>query len=384
MKKKIIIGIVIMLIIIVSILFSIFKFNVYNPISSFSAIIQILFSDIEYTVVQNTPNKVIFAKPQIEIFEKYMKDNGYECVKEEKMGAIHVYRNNTHKVKIHFSMNQHYSKWVWEDSSEIDKISDVITSENYGDYINYPIDLNSDGDTTNDWKIFYNDGENVFIISSSVCSNSYIPDDMGIEKRGEYNIYWHREIDKYYTGSLNIDYDVGKKFMFNWLDKYYDFSNRPMKAVANLLDTKVWKFFIDENYAEMAIGSPTLEMFAASWNSKGYGPIEILEINIDGYDISIDGNDEIIDFKMNEIGCNDTLYFPVLDEEKSEECLAYVLASHAMTNNSGGDIYEIGIAGRPMLCSSIYYDQFHSFRPVVCLKSELEIEKMENDIWYIK
>lgn len=113
MKKKLLIFIIIILAIIL-VLFSFFKFNVYNPISAFSGIIKILFSEVEYVVVQEKPAKVIFAKPDIAIFEKYMEDNGYKCLEEDRMGSIYVYKNDTHEVTIQFSMNQYYSKWIWK------------------------------------------------------------------------------------------------------------------------------------------------------------------------------------------------------------------------------------------------------------------------------
>lgn len=268
-------------------------------------------------------------------------------------------------------------KKLTENVIETNTLSKKITPENYGDYIKYPIDLNSDGDTTNDWKIFYNDGENVFIIASDICKNSYIPDNVGIEKNGDYNIYWNENVDEFYTGSLSIDYDIGTKFMFSWLDKWNDYSSRPMRAVASLLDNRIWNCFIDENYADMAIGSPTLEMFVASWNSKGYGSVEIEKMEIGGYDVCVDGQEYGIDFKFENEGREDTLYFPEKYEEYGEQYKGYILATHYLGGNSV-NLYDIGYCS---VAYTFYYDPFICFRPVVCLKTDINASRDNNGVW---
>ncbi len=62
-RKGIIIIVVIGVVILLSAtIFSIAKFNVWNPFSSCFGMLEILFTDKEYTVVQNIPNRVIFSK----------------------------------------------------------------------------------------------------------------------------------------------------------------------------------------------------------------------------------------------------------------------------------------------------------------------------------
>ena len=54
-----------------------------------------------------------------------------------------------------------------------------ISASNYGDKINYS------ANGIDDWKIFYNDGENVFIITSSLIPNSKVPDGTGINRNAK-------------------------------------------------------------------------------------------------------------------------------------------------------------------------------------------------------
>lgn len=71
-------------------------------------------------------------------------------------------------------------------------LAEGINATNYGDYINYKVDLNDDGDTTNDWRIFYDDGENVFIIAADYLPNTKLPSetDMGTYTNYPYSAYW--------------------------------------------------------------------------------------------------------------------------------------------------------------------------------------------------
>lgn len=78
--------------------------------------IQILYSEKEYNIVQKYPNKVIFAKPEKAIYalDKYMNSRGFKNLEDEQMGSIIVYSNGSSKERVKFSVNSYYSKWVWQ------------------------------------------------------------------------------------------------------------------------------------------------------------------------------------------------------------------------------------------------------------------------------
>lgn len=101
-------------------IFSIAKFNVWNPFSSCFGMLEILFTDKEYTVVQNIPNRVIFSKTgdtsdktSGQYLDEYMESRGFYFVPEEQMGGMLVYSNGIEKEHILFSANKYYSKWEW-------------------------------------------------------------------------------------------------------------------------------------------------------------------------------------------------------------------------------------------------------------------------------
>ena len=117
-KVKLIIAIsIIVLIVIGSIIFSFNKFSTFNSMSSFSGVINILFTNTEYDVIQRNPYKVIIAKPNTELrtanelLDDYMKERGFK--KSDRYGSMIIYSNGIDYEKIHFSVNAYYSVWEW-------------------------------------------------------------------------------------------------------------------------------------------------------------------------------------------------------------------------------------------------------------------------------
>ena len=102
-------------------IFSILKFSVWNPFSSCFGMLEILFTDKEYTIVQNKPNRVAFSKTADtsnksggQFLNEYMENRGFYYVPEEQMGGMLVYSNGSEKEYILYSTNKYYSKWKWQ------------------------------------------------------------------------------------------------------------------------------------------------------------------------------------------------------------------------------------------------------------------------------
>lgn len=122
MKNKKVIAIVVSMIALISVaaIISVMEFGVINPFSSCFGMLEILFTDKEYTVVQNYPNKVIFSKTgetlsksADKMLDEYMQSRGFTEIPEEQMGGVLVYSNGIEKEHISFSGNKYYSKWIW-------------------------------------------------------------------------------------------------------------------------------------------------------------------------------------------------------------------------------------------------------------------------------
>ena len=152
-----------------------------------------------------------------------------------------------------------------------EKLSKNITGNNYGEYVEYNIDLNENGILTDDWRIFYNNGKNVFLIAADYLDNDKLPEEVKMtadKEFSKYSIYWSdNNLNEVENGSVKED--IANKFMFNYIfEQPNSTDNLNMKAVSILLDTNVWDDFANGIEGAEAIGGPTLELFIASWNEK--------------------------------------------------------------------------------------------------------------------
>lgn len=100
----------------ISILVSMRKFGVTNPISVISSLYQIHFTDTEYVEIQEHP-KVILAKPASadDLLIDYMEMHGYFENEEGRLGSIIEFTQADHKEYVDFSVNGFYSLWKWRE-----------------------------------------------------------------------------------------------------------------------------------------------------------------------------------------------------------------------------------------------------------------------------
>lgn len=247
-------------------------------------------------------------------------------------------------------------------------LANIITPEDYGDSVDYS------ANGINDWKIFYNNGKNIFLITSDYLINTKVPSELGIKIEGIYKIAWNELI---YEGSQSINQKIYNKYM---LKKFIN-NKYSMKAVASLMDAEKWKSFVDNNLAESAIGSPTIEMFCASWNQKGYEKLCCNNYDNAGYFIGGNDTPNTIQYDISSnVGYSDTLYFPYQDLTQ-DECWGYLLSSPCATDN--GTVMRISKTG--IIANRHYSVVAESLRPVVCLKSTvIGTKNVGTGIWNIE
>ena len=139
---------------------------------------------------------------------------------------------------------------------EVIGISSKVTPENYGDKVE-----NYSANGIDDWRIFYNDGFHVYLIATDYLLANKIPSTVGMNIQNEFRTCWNNFLVTDVSNSKS-------NFLFSELSKISN-SNNNYKAVASLLDTTKWTQFKDSSgFAEDVIGSPTIEMWIASWNAK--------------------------------------------------------------------------------------------------------------------
>ena len=266
------------------------------------------------------------------------------------------------------------------------KLADVITPDNYGDVIEY------EANGVKDWKIFFNDGNNVFIITSKYIPDTCMPENSKMISKNTYNITWepvygapspgfegHAPIVNNITENSKI-LERAEKFKLEWIQKNVDNNLNKAIVVKDLLNSEVWNVFAEGLEGAEAIGTPTLELLSASWKQKGYKEI-VYKCNEEGYYIG-EGGSWIGLTAGNEY--QDPLYFPyqlnhsVEDKEwvNSTGCGAYWLAAASTTDNHG----LLCVSGEGGMFPDWYSAFYLGLRPVVCLPNNA-IAKNENGIW---
>ena len=196
-----------------------------------------------------------------------------------------------------------------------------LTKDAYGEYVNYGIDINGDGDTTKDWRIFYikdydgegdgaqtnpQTGKRIFIISSDYVGNKcealtgtdHLGNDENCAQKKsnltqatgtDTNTSLDKDCCYYWSSSKIPTYECTLPSDGNnacTFPKLFEFSNYDIKnhattsgsstqyenskCAASLLCTGNWKSFVTKG-GEYAIGGPTLEMWVDSWNKREKG-----------------------------------------------------------------------------------------------------------------
>ncbi|MBR3152914.1 MAG: hypothetical protein IKF52_04870 [Clostridia bacterium] len=168
--------------------------------------------------------------------------------------------------------------------------SSGITKDNYGDYVDIGLDINNNGNTKDDFKVFLKDDSSIYLIAANYLPMSMCPQSKpkvtgrttrhSIVADGTYYGNWNADILNDYNGATDISGNSLLSSSYNsWanksdLDTYYANRNNA-KAMAYILDTDAWGDLISSNNSNKSlinyvIGSPTLEMLTDSYNQKYY------------------------------------------------------------------------------------------------------------------
>ena len=152
-----------------------------------------------------------------------------------------------------------------------------VTAANYGDKVDYV--SKGEGLESLTWRIFYDDSNYVYLISSKSDGSNTVDSCQLNQYLGTYN-----------NGSSDINANL--RFLNQqWFNIVKDApsTNDNAKAVAYLMDQNVWDGYKDsEGNAAYAIGSPTLELYANSYNKTSIAnsrehQIEITDCTSTGY-----------------------------------------------------------------------------------------------------
>ena len=287
--------------------------------------------------------------------------------------------------------------------------------------VNYDTtNLGTDKDGNNlKWKVFYDDGTNVYLIASDFVRRRNFPTGMGNyvpssnDDSYPYALSWgmNSEFYTYKNGTsqsasagatdIFINRPVGTAYLEErgllsfWKCRTMDNANAQSKLTACLMDTKAWssKFVSNSvgtasNYNSdncYAIGGPTLSMWIESWNAKhgeNSQDTNKLELyynitDVNGYCAYVKENSNVGNAICRADGYDDVLYYPHATNNLYYNCPGYYLASPTykgngesvkLVNNSGNIGYNSPFSTVP-----------GGIRPIICLPSNVKISNVANE-----
>ena len=243
----------------------------------------------------------------------------------------------------------------------------TITAANYGDTVNYSTTLN--GQTLSNWKVFYQEGNYVWLIYGDYLPNAAVPTSIGLGTSGTYAV-------KSTTSRADLITKLTTKS--NWSSLLTGTINR--KAIDYTSST-------EPNIT--AMGSPTLELYKNSWNAK-YPNTDTDTTNqiytattssamsdgLNGYYVSRTNNPPTIsEYYVSMSGSQgypaastaDTLYYPHAGSSQWNSTNGYWLVSP-----SASEVYNLMLVGYNGRVGNYSYNgKLYACRPVVCLPSSV-------------
>ena len=229
------------------------------------------------------------------------------------------------------------------------------------------------------WRIFYADSSNIYLIADDYISYQYAPDGKNgseINTKGTIYRVSFDNVCNDYTGAAWINANSKAK---KWISKYLAITatstNDNIKSVAYMLDTNIWSTYAGTN-AEYAIGGPTLEMFSASYKQTHSSKYIDIQANSTGYQGKWN-TDSGYSTVIRGLPQNDFNQIYI----KSDDSKAYGMW---LASPSGSYSDRVNVAN----CSGSveeYYNDLSSYglRPLVCLKSSVQLEKQPNGAYLI-
>lgn len=235
------------------------------------------------------------------------------------------------------------------------------------------------------WRIFYADNDNIYLIADDYISINDAPkgkEGTALFKNSNYKLSFEHVYNDYSGSSWILENSKAKK----WLNKYFNYTadsgttypnktstNTNIRAVAFMMDTSdsVWGKWANTNLAEYAIGGPTLEMYVESYkDSHPESNISCDVTGTNGYSYSnasgLEASDE-----------NNEIYI----KTSTTKANAMWLASPSSSGHGG---YIVGPNYLGNLNDGTYNSKSPGLRPLVCLKSGVQLEKVQDGEYKIK
>ena len=273
-----------------------------------------------------------------------------------------------------------------DDNKGIKDITAQMVAEHPETYYGLKVTNYESTNGQNDWRIFYSDGEHIFLITGDYVDLSVanrLSSNTGMTKLGaKYRAYWSSAPSR----SLQTVEDTVKT-RFKATGYTLNVINGNSRCVSTLLNASNWESYKDNgNMAEYAIGGSTIEMWMASWNElcdKKYNkPSDKLycnNTNENGYYVGTSTNPTSVSISSSVMsakdGYNNSLYYPHHESisDGDRYCDSYWIASpSANYSYSVLLVYSDGSVN-----NSYFDDTYMGVRPVVSLNSGIKVNATE-------
>ena len=248
----------------------------------------------------------------------------------------------------------------------------------YGAKVNYKTGNEDIDKDITEWKIFYSDGSNVYIISSSFVDPSNLPEKDGAKpdcsdptnypKAAQFS-----NVVEKYNGSTDITDEKMKAFNSDYFKErineetgetyVYSSDYGNMKSVAYMLDRDIWNNFTNDSVAEYAVGGPSVEMTLESYSQKNNKDYRAKAFNACGYVTSKDGGINYAKYDGGMLSSSEDLY--VLPQNTGAD--AMWLSSPSVAHSR----YMMYVSYYGAVNAQFNTGTTVGFRPLVCLSSNI-------------
>ena len=247
-----------------------------------------------------------------------------------------------------------------------------------GEVTNYEVP--EGGDPNVKWRIFYADESNVYLIASDYIHYDYAPTSANNTLYDNGNGYQlsFDNVYKDYTGSADITDPRITKWI-SYVSENPSSINAKIKALAFMLDEARWSAkYANPDYAEYAIGGPTLELWCVSYKAAHTDKYVECTYTSTGYQIKWSDSTSSPSWIVSGAEDDNDLYYI---KSSTDKAYSMWLASPSAEDSSG--LMCVDCTG------SVYYNGYYGysstgFRPLVCLKFGIQLEKQNDGTYLIK
>ena len=267
----------------------------------------------------------------------------------------------------------------------------------YGKYVTNYNSLSDAGIKASEgqkWQVFLADDTNIYLIASSVIHKDYKP--LNYNNNGNYMMYFRNILSLYNTstaGNPSVASLLGKlskqEQYHEWLSKATLQNYDNQKAVLSMLDTEKWNEYKDsENntrgfknvtYASYVLGGPTVEMFCESYNTT-HGGLDVIPKPKD------DNSNAYYKFgyKVKKGDLLDNYTTSNLKASTQTELVSGINNMHFKSNywlaspSAYYSDYVMYVSSYGQVDRNDYFNETVSFRPLVCLRSDVHLIEKTN------